>query len=155
MTCKIYQSRYCCSLSETSKCSLCSSQLKLEGKYSREYRSLRQQNSRPPASVILCWVSLSWECITYLLICWFVYIANWCCLHLKNRRFTAFLDSKIHTQLAIVTANELALAIPLGTFPKNFVQICPSKECTRTIGSTKELRMSQNVCDKSQIWPSV
>jgi len=54
----------------------------------------------------------------------------------------AFLDSKIHTQLAIVTANELALAIPLGTFPKNFVQICPSKECTRTIGSTKELRQN-------------
>ena len=41
----------------------------------------------------------------------FVYIG-------KNHRFTAFLDSKIHTRLAIVTANELALVFPLGTFPK-------------------------------------
>ena len=48
----------------------------------------------------------------------FVYIG-------KNHRFMAFLDSKIHTRLAIVTANELGLAFPLGTFPKNFVQIRP------------------------------
>jgi len=47
------------------------------------------------------------------------------CLHWKIRRFTAFLDSKIHTRLAIETANELALAFPPGTFPKKFVQICP------------------------------
>ena len=39
------------------------------------------------------------------------------CLHWKNRRFTAFLDSKIHTRLAIVTANELGLAFP----PKNLL----------------------------------
>ena len=31
----------------------------------------------------------------------------------------AFLDSNLHTRLAIVTENELGL----GTFPKNFVQI--------------------------------
>ena len=37
----------------------------------------------------------------------------------KNPRFTAFLDSNLHTRLAIVTANELGLAFPLGTFPKN------------------------------------
>ena len=49
-------------------------------------------------------------------ICWFVYIG-------KNPRFTAFLDSNLHTRLAIVTANELGLAFPLGTFPKNFVQM--------------------------------
>jgi len=30
-----------------------------------EYRSPQKRNSRPPASIILCWVS--WECITYLL----------------------------------------------------------------------------------------
>ena len=48
----------------------------------------------------------------------FVYIG-------KNHRFTAFMDSKIHTRLAIVTANELGLAFPLGTFSKNFVQIRP------------------------------
>jgi len=43
----------------------------------------------------------------------------------KNPRFTAFLDSNLHTWLAIVTGNELGLAFPLGTFPKNFVQIRP------------------------------
>jgi len=47
-------------------------------------------------------------------ICWFVYIG-------KNPRFTALLDSNLHTRLAIVTENELGL----GTFPKNFVQIRP------------------------------
>jgi len=40
------------------------------------------------------------------------------CLHSKNRRFTAFLDSKIHTRLAIVTANELGLAFP----PRNLLR---------------------------------
>ena len=51
-------------------------------------------------------------------ICWFVYIG-------KNPRFTAFLDSNLHTRLAILTENKLGLAFPLGTFPKNFVQIRP------------------------------
>ena len=52
-------------------------------------------------------------------ICWFVYIG-------KNPRFTAFLDSNLHTRLAIVTESELGLVLfPLGTFPKNFVQIRP------------------------------
>ena len=46
-------------------------------------------------------------------ICWFVDIG-------KNPRFTAFLDSNLHTRLAIVTENELGLAFPLGTFPKKF-----------------------------------
>jgi len=54
----------------------------------------------------------------YLLICWFVYIG-------KNPRFTAFLDSNLHTRLAFVTANELGLAFPPGTFPKNSVHIRP------------------------------
>ena len=42
------------------------------------------------------------------------------CLHWKIRRFTAFLDSKIHTRLAIVTANELGLAFPPRNLPKKF-----------------------------------
>jgi len=42
------------------------------------------------------------------------------CLHWKNLRFTAFLDSKIHTRLAIVTANELGLAFPPKNLPKKF-----------------------------------
>ena len=51
-------------------------------------------------------------------ICCFVYTG-------KNPRFTAFLDSNLYTRLAIVTENELGLAFPLGTFPKNFVHIRP------------------------------
>jgi len=42
------------------------------------------------------------------------------CLHWKIRRFTAFLDSKIHTRLAIVTANEFGLAFPPRNLPKKF-----------------------------------
>ena len=38
----------------------------------------------------------------------------------KNPRFTAFLDSKIHTRLAIVTANELELAFLPRNLPKKF-----------------------------------
>jgi len=45
------------------------------------------------------------------LICWFVYIG-------KNHRFTAFLDSNLHTRLAIVTENELGLAFPPRNLPK-------------------------------------
>jgi len=46
-------------------------------------------------------------------ICLFVYIG-------KNPRFTAFLDSNIHTRLEIVTKNELGLAFPPRNVPKKF-----------------------------------
>ena len=46
-------------------------------------------------------------------ICLFVYIE-------KNPRFTAFLDSNLHTRLAIVTENELGLAFPPRNLPKKF-----------------------------------
>ena len=46
-------------------------------------------------------------------ICWFVYIG-------KNPRFTAFLDSNLHTRLAIVIENELGLAFPPRNLPKKF-----------------------------------
>ena len=46
-------------------------------------------------------------------ICLFVYTG-------KNPRFTAFLDSNHHTQLAIVTENELGLAFPPRNLPKKF-----------------------------------
>jgi len=51
-------------------------------------------------------------------ICWFVFVE-------KNPRFTPFLDSNLHTRLAIVTENELGLAFPHEPSPKNFVQIRP------------------------------
>jgi len=43
----------------------------------------------------------------------FVYIG-------KNPRFMAFLDSNLHTRLAIVTKNELGLAFPPRNLPKKF-----------------------------------
>ena len=43
-------------------------------------------------------------------ICWFVYVG-------QNPRFTAFLDN-LHTRLAIVTENELGLALPPRNLPK-------------------------------------
>ena len=57
-------------------------------------------------------------------ICLFVYIGN-VCLHWKKSSVYGVFDSNLHTRLAIVTENELRLAFPLGTFPKNFVQIRP------------------------------
>ena len=52
-------------------------------------------------------------------ICLFVYIGN-VCLHRKNPRFTAFLDSNLHTRLAIVTENELGFAFPPRNLPTKF-----------------------------------
>jgi len=52
--------------------------------------------------------------------CRFVYIGNWFVYIGKNHRFTAFLDSKIHTRLTIVTANELGLAFPPRNLSKKF-----------------------------------
>jgi len=88
-----------------------------------EYRSPRKRNSSPPASVILCWVSwvenvlLIYYASSDMFVClnWklFVYIG-------KNPRFTAFLDSNLHTRLAIVTENELGLAFPPRNLPKKF-----------------------------------
>ena len=54
-------------------------------------------------------------------ICWFVYIGNWFVyIGKKNPWFMAFLDSNLHTRLAIVTANELGLAFPPRNLPKKF-----------------------------------
>ena len=81
-------------------------QMKLEVR-SWEYRS-----------VILCWVNwvenvlLIYYASSDLFVC-----LHWKCLFTleKNPRFTAFLDSNLHTRLAIVTENELGLAF----LPKN------------------------------------
>ena len=55
-------------------------------------------------------------------ICWFVYIRNWFVYIGINPQFTAFLDSNLHTRLAIVTENELGLAFLPRNLPKKF---CP------------------------------
>jgi len=56
--------------------------------------------------------------ILWLVRCNIVYIG-------KNPRFTAFLDSNLHTWLAIVTENELVLAFP----PRNL----PQKNSSRSV----------------------
>jgi len=38
----------------------------------------------------------------------------------RNRRFSSFLASKIHTRLAVVTGNELVLTFPPRNLPKKF-----------------------------------
>jgi len=53
-------------------------------------------------------------------ICWFVYIRNWFVYVGKNPRFMAFLDSNLHSRLAIATENELGLAFPHRNLPKKF-----------------------------------
>ena len=45
-------------------------------------------------------------------ICLFVYIGKSLFTLEKNPRFAAFLNSNLHTRLAIVTENELGLAFP-------------------------------------------
>ena len=53
-------------------------------------------------------------------ICLFVYIGKKFVYIGKNLRFMAFLDSNLHTRLAIVTENELGLAFPPRNLPKKF-----------------------------------
>ena len=53
-------------------------------------------------------------------ICLFVYIGNCLFTLEQNSRFTAFLDSNLHTRLAIVTENELGFAFPPRNLPKKF-----------------------------------
>ena len=90
---------------------------------SSEYRSPRKRNSRPPASVILCWVSwvenvlLIYYASSDLLVC-----LHWklVCLHSKKSPVYGVLDSNLHTRLAIVTENELGLAFPPRNLSKKF-----------------------------------
>jgi len=49
-----------------------------------------------------------------------VYIGNWFVYIGKNHRFTAFLDSNLHTRLATATENELGLAFPPRNRPQKF-----------------------------------
>ena len=51
--------------------------------------------------------------IMHQVICWFVYIG-------KNPQYTAFLDSNLHTRLAIEAENEIGLAFPPRNLPKKF-----------------------------------
>jgi len=57
---------------------------------------------------------------------YYLFIDLLVCLHWKNRQFTAFLDSKIHTRLAIVNRKELGLAFP----PRNLLKKFPPEPST-------------------------
>ena len=102
----------------------CTQQQQLEGKYSLESTDPRESEIRAPRQVT---IALKLSCYLFIIAklfkvkdgCLkFVYIG-------KNPRFTAFLDSNLHTRLAIVTENELGLAFPPSNLPKKFVQIRP------------------------------
>ena len=93
--------------------------MKTRGKVlSGEYRSPRKRNSRRsstnhcPQAVYSYYLFIIAKLFKVKDGCLkFVYIG-------KNPQFTAFLDSKIHTRLAIVTANELGLAFPSRNLPE-------------------------------------
>jgi len=84
----------------------------------------------------------------------------------KNLRFTAFLDSNLHTQLAIVTENELGLACPPRNLPKNFrpdpstfylVIVVTNKETDRQTNAGKNMiprfRWDKNVKQQqTMVW---
>jgi len=70
-------------------------------------------------------------------ICWFVYIG-------KNPRFTAFLDSNLHTRLAIVTENELGLAFP----PRNLNSPKNSSRSVHVLFSYRDNKQTDKQTDR-------
>jgi len=83
--------------------------------------------------------------IMRLLICWFVYIGNWFVyIGKKNPGFTAFLDSSLHTRLAIVTANELGLAFLPKNLPKK-IRPDPSTFYLVIVVTNKQTERETNV----------
>jgi len=92
---------------------------RLEGKYSLESTDPRENEIRAPAQLT---IALKMSC--YLFIIAKLFKVKDCCLKFvyigKYLRFTAFLDSNLHTRLAIVTENELGLAFPPRYLPKKF-----------------------------------
>jgi len=92
---------------------------KLEGKYSLESTDPSESEIRAPPQLTIA-LKLSY----YLFIIAKLFKVKDGCLKFvyigKNHRFTAFLDSNLHTRLAIVTENELGLAFPPRNLPKKF-----------------------------------
>ena len=92
---------------------------KLEGKYSLESTDHHESEIRAPRQLTIA-LKLSY----YLFIIAKLFEVKDGCLKFvyigKNPRFTAFLDSNLHTRLAIVTENELGLAFPPRNLPKKF-----------------------------------
>ena len=91
--------------------------VKLEWKYSLESTDPRESEIRAPRQLT---IAIKLSCYLFIIAklfkvkdgCLkFVYIG-------KNPRYTAFLDSNLHTRLAIVTENELELAFPPRNLPQ-------------------------------------
>jgi len=91
----------------------------LEGKYSLESTDPRESEIRAPPRLTIA-LKLSY----YLFIIAKLFTVKDGCLNFvyigKNPRYTAFLDSNLHTRLAIVTENELGLAFLPRNLPKKF-----------------------------------
>jgi len=84
---------------------------KLEGKYSLESTDLRESEIRAPPQPLPYLMPISPNTLS-------IPTPSNTPLKRKNPRFTAFLDSNLHTRLAIVTKNELGLAFPPRNLPK-------------------------------------
>ena len=93
-----------------------STHLKTRGKVlSWEYISPQKRNSRPSSTH----PSLKLSYYLFIIAKLFkVKDLPKVCLQYKNPRFTAFLDSNLHTRLAIVTENELGLAFSPRNLPQ-------------------------------------
>ena len=93
--------------------------IQLEGKYSLESTDPRESEIRAPPQLTIA-LKLSY----YLFIIVKIFKVKDGCLKFvyigKITRFTAFLDSNLHTRLAIVTENELGLAFITRNLPKKF-----------------------------------
>jgi len=91
----------------------------LEGKYSLESTDPRESEIRAPRQL-----TIAFKLSYYLFIIAKLFKVKGGCLKFvyigKNPRFTAFLDSNLHTRLAIITENELGFAFPPRNLPKKF-----------------------------------
>jgi len=94
--------------------------VKLEGKYSLKSTDPCESEIRAPRQLTIA-LKLSY----YLFIIAKLFQVKDGCLKFvyigKNPRFTAFLDSNLHTRLTIVTENELGLAFPPRNLPKKIL----------------------------------
>jgi len=122
-------------------------QVILEGKYSLEStdpcKSEIRAHLRPYFSVEWVELRMYYLFIMRQVICWFAYIGNWFVYIGKNPRFTAFLDSNLHTRLVIVTENELGLAFHPGNLPQ--------KISSRSVNVLFSYRCNKQT-DKHQCW---
>jgi len=98
---------------------------KLEGKYPLESTDPRESEIRAPPQPLPYLMPIPPTRFFYNKIYHSLFVARtWQhfidLLKGKNPRFTAFLDSNLHTRLAIVTENEPGLAFPPRNLPKKF-----------------------------------